>query len=118
MTRCVPFHNREAKRAADDPTTKRENNKIKQNRQSLKAPHPDLIMSAVALNVCKNDPGQYTNTHTYPHNHTQNPEAAMTIHNTLDDLIGPPSLNPPAWIHGSVHAHMQRDKERKKRIVV
>lgn len=45
-------------------------------------------MSAEALNVCKNDSGQYTNTHNLPaHRRTKRPAAGMTIHNTPNDLL-------------------------------
>ena len=52
---------------------------------------------------------------TYPHSHvhTKQPEAAMmTIHNTPDDLIGPPSLNPPSRMHGWAHTHAEGRGER------
>lgn len=48
---------------------------------------------------------------------TKLPKATMTIHNTPDDLIGPPPLNPPPWMHGSVHTHMQRDREGTEEMV-
>lgn len=45
----------------------------KKEKQSLKGSGSDLITSAVALNVCKNYPGQYThNLPTQPQTHTQN----------------------------------------------
>lgn len=52
---------------------------------------------------------------TYPHSrkHVKRPEAAMTIHSTPNDLIGPPSLNPPipdARLSG--HTHAEGGKER------
>lgn len=52
---------------------------------------------------------------TYPHSrkHVKRPEAAVTIHNTPNDLIGPPSLNPPipdARLSG--HTHAEGGKER------
>ena len=56
----------------------------------------------------------------YPrsHKHIKSPEAAMTIHNTPDDLMGPPSLNPPSWIHGPANTHMQRDEMRAQWTVI
>lgn len=73
---------------------------IKKEKQSLIGCESALLMSAVAFNVCRNDPGQYTNTHNLPTKGIKRPEAAMTIHNTPDDLIGPPSLNPASQMHG------------------
>lgn len=61
----------------------------------------------------KTDPGHYTNTHTHA-THAQSPEAAMTIYNTPDDLIGPPSLNHLSHTHASEHTWRKANAERRR----
>ncbi len=51
------------------------------------------------------------------HKH-KTPWGSMTIHNTPDDLIGPPSLNPHSRMHGWARTHMQRDGKRGGRTVI
>lgn len=77
-------------------------------------------MSAVALNVCKNYPGQLAtlteHSHKHTHAHTKHPQAAVTIHNTPDDLLGPPSSVLAARLSAHTHAEGRREKGRGSRL--
>lgn len=82
-----------------------------------------LLMSAEIIQVSTLTLTTYTHTHTRArwythHKRIKCPEAATTIHNTPNDLIEAPSLNPSSRMHRWADAHMQREGRRESETVI